>query len=255
MRASNGDRKRGELSPPVFCRGCVNYRHVVDRLGLLPDMRTLDASYGSAFNAVCLAKMGLTVEAVDYSTHAVEEGRRYVEATGVADRVTVRQGDLTKLDAPDASYDAVLCLGVLMHIPNLRVALGELVRVLKPGGVLLLSGVNRASPQFRVQRLFYRLARRGRVEIEELPGHTNLWISKGDEKLLARKVSIPWLIGVVRARGLAFQWKKPLHLTEAYVRFPQGRGRRGIVALNRAWFRHYPASLAIGNYLAFRKQP
>ena len=51
--------------------------------------------------------------------------------------VDFRVGDLTRIDCPDAACDAVFVFGVLHHIPEWRLALAELRRVLKPGGVLL----------------------------------------------------------------------------------------------------------------------
>jgi len=42
--------------------------------------------------------------------------------------------DITKIQYPDNSFDAILCHHVLEHIPDYRKALEELFRVLKPGG-------------------------------------------------------------------------------------------------------------------------
>lgn len=42
------------------------------------------------------------------------------------------------LEFPDKSFDLATCLGVLHHIPNVTFVLNEILRVLKPGGVLLL---------------------------------------------------------------------------------------------------------------------
>lgn len=42
------------------------------------------------------------------------------------------------MDFPDSEFDAATSFGVMHHIPNVRYVLGELYRVLKPGGVLLL---------------------------------------------------------------------------------------------------------------------
>lgn len=47
-------------------------------------------------------------------------------------------GDATRMDAQDASCDAVFIFGILHHIPAWREALSETSRVLKPGGVMLL---------------------------------------------------------------------------------------------------------------------
>lgn len=51
----------------------------------------------------------------------------------------VRHGDATALCFADASLDAILCLDVLEHVPDFRAALREFARVLRPGGVLLLT--------------------------------------------------------------------------------------------------------------------
>jgi ubiquinone/menaquinone biosynthesis C-methylase UbiE len=47
--------------------------------------------------------------------------------------------DITEIPAPDASFDAVLCSEVLEHVPEPTHALDEFARLLKPGGVLILT--------------------------------------------------------------------------------------------------------------------
>ena len=44
-------------------------------------------------------------------------------------------GDAEAIDAPDASFDAVVDYGVIHHIPHWQQTLKEIARVLKPGGV------------------------------------------------------------------------------------------------------------------------
>jgi SAM-dependent methyltransferase len=53
-------------------------------------------------------------------------------------RVTFAVADLTRLPYADACFDAVVCGWVLEHLPDPRVGLRELARVLEPGGKLLL---------------------------------------------------------------------------------------------------------------------
>jgi SAM-dependent methyltransferase len=50
----------------------------------------------------------------------------------------VGYADLTALDFPDASFDAILCFHVLEHIPEDRLAMRELRRVLRPDGWALV---------------------------------------------------------------------------------------------------------------------
>lgn len=52
-----------------------------------------------------------------------------------SDRALVFVGDAEAIDAPDASFDAVVDYGVIHHIPRWQKALKETARVLKPGGV------------------------------------------------------------------------------------------------------------------------
>lgn len=47
--------------------------------------------------------------------------------------------DITAIPAPDASFDAVLCTEVLEHVPDPLAALRELVRLVKPGGSIILT--------------------------------------------------------------------------------------------------------------------
>jgi SAM-dependent methyltransferase len=51
----------------------------------------------------------------------------------------VRNIDLTRIPAPDASYDCIVSLSVLEHIPAIEQALAEMYRVLAPGGRLLIT--------------------------------------------------------------------------------------------------------------------
>ncbi len=47
--------------------------------------------------------------------------------------------DITKIPEPDASFDAVMCIEVLEHIPYPVDALRELARLLRPGGYLIVT--------------------------------------------------------------------------------------------------------------------
>jgi ubiquinone/menaquinone biosynthesis C-methylase UbiE len=50
------------------------------------------------------------------------------------DRVRLWVGDATAIDAPDAHYGAVFDFGIIHHVPTWRDAIGEVRRVLRPGG-------------------------------------------------------------------------------------------------------------------------
>ena len=74
--------------------------------------------------------------ALDDSQHMVGEASARVIAAGLAGAVTVRQGDATALDLPDASVDFVAAAQVLSYVPDVERAVAEAARVLRPGGRL-----------------------------------------------------------------------------------------------------------------------
>jgi SAM-dependent methyltransferase len=53
--------------------------------------------------------------------------------------LAVRDIDLTKIKLPDASFDCIISLSVIEHIPAIERALAEMYRVLAPGGRLLIT--------------------------------------------------------------------------------------------------------------------
>ena len=80
---------------------------------------------------------GTTVRGIDLSPAMVELAR--ARAVEIGRSVDVQVGDAEHLDLPDGSVDSVVCTFALCGIPDHRRALGEMVRVLRPGGRLLLA--------------------------------------------------------------------------------------------------------------------
>lgn len=66
-------------------------------------------------------------------------GNPLYETADLMQAGVTHQVDITKVALPDASYDVVMAHHVLEHIPDDRQAMRELFRLLKPGGIALLS--------------------------------------------------------------------------------------------------------------------
>lgn len=136
---------------------------------LEPDStRVLDAGCGTGLVGVELARLGYAdIDGVDYSPDMLAEA----EKKGVYTRL--EEADLTgDLDIPSDRYDAVTCVGTftLGHVgPS---ALGELIRVTRPGGFLCFSVRDEAWERDRYAAALQTLTDQGRwseVSVEVVP--------------------------------------------------------------------------------------
>src|SRR3954470_327714 len=105
----------------------------------------VDIGGGTGGVAGRVAELGHRVVVIDPSPDALATLARRAEESGVADRVTGRQGDLASLpgllrdSGPGGDpVDVVLCHGVLEIVDDPAAALGALAQVLRPGGTLSL---------------------------------------------------------------------------------------------------------------------
>jgi ArsR family transcriptional regulator len=104
-------------------------------IGLCDLGDVLDAGAGDGATAQLLAPRARTITCVDVSETLVDAAR--VRLAGHAN-VRAEVADLHALPFPDASFDQVLLLNVLTHLRAPAQALGQVARVLRPGGRLAL---------------------------------------------------------------------------------------------------------------------
>lgn len=104
-----------------------------------PGQRVLCVADGEGRNSVWLARQGLVVDAFDISPVAAQKARRLALDAGVAVNVDVAGCD--EWDWPLAAYDGIAAIFVQFADPAMRGRLfANIVRSLKPGGVLVLQG-------------------------------------------------------------------------------------------------------------------
>jgi SAM-dependent methyltransferase len=99
--------------------------------------RVLEAGLGEGYGAAMLAALGNTVIGVDYDATAAHHARRRYP------RVTVVRGNVVALPFRSACFDAVLSMQVVEHLWDQPGHIAESARMLRPGGVLVLSTPNR----------------------------------------------------------------------------------------------------------------
>jgi SAM-dependent methyltransferase len=110
---------------------------VCDAAGVGAGMRVLDAATGDGNVALEAARRGAQVTAVDLAPEQLARARERAAVTG-AD-VDWWDGDVEALTDADGRYDAVLSVYGATLAPRPRRAVRELLRVLRPGGVLVLA--------------------------------------------------------------------------------------------------------------------
>jgi SAM-dependent methyltransferase len=93
----------------------------------------LEAGSGAGRFTEILAATNARLFSFDYS-EAVDANHR---SNGHFANVELAQADIFSMPFLEGTFDRVVCLGVLQHTPSARAALASLVRVLKPGGVLV----------------------------------------------------------------------------------------------------------------------
>lgn len=103
-------------------------------------LSVLDLGGGTGGLAVPLAELGHDITVVDPSPDALAALERRAAESGVADRITARQGDADSLAEvrPDAGFDLVCCHGVLEVVDDPAAALAAVAVALAPDGHLSL---------------------------------------------------------------------------------------------------------------------
>lgn len=123
-----------DLTNTVLTGGLVHVwrKAVTDALRVRSGMSILDVAAGTGTSAAAYAKAGACVTAFDFSAGMIEQGKkRYPELDFV-------QGDAMDMPFDHDSFDAVTISYGLRNINDPRVALSEMLRVVKPGGEIVV---------------------------------------------------------------------------------------------------------------------
>lgn len=113
----------------------------------LAGCRVLDVGCGGGLLAEGMARRGARVTGIDLATDALEVARLHALESGVA--VEYRPQSVESLaEAAPAAFDLVTCLEMLEHVPDPAAIVGALARLVRPGGHVVCSTINRNARSF-----------------------------------------------------------------------------------------------------------
>ncbi|MEC4985447.1 MAG: class I SAM-dependent methyltransferase [Oscillatoria sp. PMC 1068.18] len=143
-------------------------RFILQHLGNLQNKYLLDLGCGAGENSVYFAQKGANCVAADYSPKMVEVALQLAAANQV--QITGCTANAMKLAFPDNTFDIVYAANLLHHLPNPKIALQEMHRVVKLGGKVCFWDPLQHNPVINVYR---RIATKVRTENEQ-PLNINL---------------------------------------------------------------------------------
>ena len=104
--------------------------------------QVLEIGTGRGHFLVALTRSACRVVTVDPDAEALHGARLYATEAEAADKVEFIHGDAAQLAQPDGAFDAVVSMNALHHIERLEPVLAESLRLLRPGGKLVLADFN-----------------------------------------------------------------------------------------------------------------
>ncbi|MBM0740838.1 class I SAM-dependent methyltransferase [Phormidium sp. CLA17] len=136
-------------------------RFILQQLGNMNGKYLLDLGCGAGENSVYFSKLGAECVASDYSPGMVEVALKLAEKNSVQVRGKVINA--MDIDFPDNTFDIVYASNLLHHIPNPKLTIQEMHRVLKPGGKACFWDPMKHNPVINIYR---RMATDVRTEDE-----------------------------------------------------------------------------------------
>jgi SAM-dependent methyltransferase len=122
--------------------------------------RILDCGCGTGEFTCWYAAQGNHVTAVDLSGPSLEQAKVYAEQYDLSDQIDFVRMSVLDLEFADDSFDLVYSYGVLHHTPDPARGFKNMVRVCKPGGIIIVSVYSRYSRFIhrQKQRVINRIA-------------------------------------------------------------------------------------------------
>lgn len=121
----------------------VTWKYLEPYVPTDPNALVLDAGGGTGRWAIRMATKGCKVVLVDAAEGMLRVADKKVKEKGVQNRITIKKGDITRIDYADETFDMILCEHALFLFREPDIVLSELKRILKRNAPLIISAQNR----------------------------------------------------------------------------------------------------------------
>lgn len=145
--------------------------HFIAARAPLAARRVLDVGCGGGLLAESLARAGAQVTGIDLAPGMIEAARLHAAESGLVIDYRVSAAEALANEAPGA-YDVVTCMEMLEHVPAPAATMVTLARLVRPGGAVFVSTLNRNLKSFLLAivaaEYLLKLIPRGTHEYERL---------------------------------------------------------------------------------------
>lgn len=171
-----------------------------------PGQNVLDIGCGVGTTAIEMAsRFNCQVTALDIDNRMIEHAENNVRKAGVADKITLKQGDMQTLPFADSVFDVVTIEAVSMFTRDQQVAIREAVRTCRPGGYVFDHEFVWAKPPPADLRLVFDTMVCDGISFETGDAWSELFLSAGQDDI--QVIDLPFDVltprGMLRDEGLA----------------------------------------------------
>ncbi|WP_417474145.1 bifunctional 2-polyprenyl-6-hydroxyphenol methylase/3-demethylubiquinol 3-O-methyltransferase UbiG [Luteimonas mephitis] len=176
----------------------VRLGYVADRVALR-GAKVLDVGCGGGLLSEALARAGADVTAIDLAADLIKVAKLHGLESGVKVDYRVQPVETLAAEQPGA-FDAVTCMEMLEHVPDPGAILSACASLLKPGGRLFVSTLNRTAAAFALAivgaEYVARLLPRGTHQYRDFirPSELGAWLRESGLQLedVSGLVYEPW---------------------------------------------------------------
>jgi len=125
---------------------CAHFNRDVASRASLKDLKILDIGCGGGLLAEPMARLGAYVVGLDASEQTISVARAHAKLSRLA--IDYRAGSVEELARRAERFDVITALEVAEHVADLDSFLEAIKKLLKPGGLLIMSTLNRTPKSF-----------------------------------------------------------------------------------------------------------